>query len=166
MKLISFAIIGAAAFVAACSDSAEDGVDATQTDTANTQVQSGPLPGTVDYFNVVVGDRVFFETDRHDLNTEAQFILSKQAQWFSENPGTTAVIEGHADERGTREYNLALGARRANSVRSFLISNGVDGNRLRAVSFGKERPIAVGSDGNSWSQNRRGTTVVAGAPTS
>ena len=78
----------------------------------------------------------------------------------------TAMIEGHADERGTREYNLALGARRANSVRAYLISQGVDGSRLRAVSFGKERPVALGSDPQAWSQNRRGVTVVAGAPTS
>ncbi len=93
-------------------------------------------------------------------------MLSKQAQWFAANPGATAVIEGHADERGTREYNLALGARRANSARAFLISQGTDGSRLRTVSFGKERPVALGSDEQAWSQNRRGVTVVAGAPTS
>ena len=109
---------------------------------------------------------MFFDTDRHDLSTEAQFILSKQAQWFAENPGVTAVIEGHADERGTREYNLALGARRANAARSFLISNGVDASRLRSVSFGKERPAALGSDENSWAQNRRAVAVVEGAPSS
>ena len=121
---------------------------------------------TVEYFNVVVGDRVFFETNRHELTSEAQFVLSKQAQWFAANPGTTAVIEGHADERGTREYNLALGARRANSARAFLIGQGVDGGRLHAVSFGKERPVALGSTGQAWSQNRRSVTAVTGAPTS
>jgi len=114
----------------------------------------------------VVGDRVFFDTDRHDLSTEAQYVLQKQAQWFQANPGTTAVIEGHADERGTREYNLALGARRANSALAFLISQGVEAGRLRAVSYGKERPAAVGSDESAWAQNRRAVTVVAGAPSS
>lgn len=164
MKTITIALIGAAALLAACSSSDDENLDAS----ANAAVveQTGPAPNTVEYFNVVVGDRVFFDTDRHDLSTEAQFILSKQAQWFAENPGATAVIEGHADERGTREYNLALGARRANAARSFLISNGVDSSRLRSVSYGKERPAALGSDENSWSQNRRAVTVVAGAPTS
>ncbi len=165
MKTITIAIIGAAALLTACSSSDDENVDAAATNSAST-IQTGPAPNTVEYFNVVVGDRVFFDTDRHDLSTEAQFILSKQAQWFAENPGVTAVIEGHADERGTREYNLALGARRANAARSFLISNGVDASRLRSVSFGKERPAALGSDANSWAQNRRAVAVVAGAPSS
>ncbi|MDH3666651.1 MAG: peptidoglycan-associated lipoprotein Pal [Paracoccaceae bacterium] len=165
MKTITIAIIGAAALLAACSSSDDENVDAAATNSAST-IQTGPAPNTVEYFNVVVGDRVFFDTDRHDLSTEAQFILSKQAQWFAENPGVTAVIEGHADERGTREYNLALGARRANAARSFLISNGVDASRLRSVSFGKERPAALGSDENSWAQNRRAVAVVEGAPSS
>jgi len=121
---------------------------------------------TVEYFNVVVGDRVFFDTARHELTPEAQQVLSKQAQWFAANAGTTAVIEGHADERGTREYNLALGARRSNSVRAFLASQGVESSRLRSISYGKERPVGLGSDPQSWAQNRRSVTVIAGAPTS
>ena len=160
MRLITMAILGAAAMLAACSDS-DSAVDPSATNGADAQATN-----TVEYFNVVVGDRVFFETDSHNLTTEAQHVLSKQAQWFAANPGTTAMIEGHADERGTREYNLALGARRANSTRAFLISQGVDGGRLRTVSFGKERPVALGSDQSAWSQNRRGVSVVTGAPTS
>ena len=162
MRLLTIAILGAAALLAACSetDSALDPSAAAGTG------DSAQATNTVEYFNVVVGDRVFFDTDQHELTSEAQYVLSKQAQWFAANPSATAVIEGHADERGTREYNLALGARRANSARAFLISQGVDGSRLRTVSYGKERPVALGSDAQAWSQNRRGVTAVSGAPTS
>ncbi len=158
MRLLTIAILGAAALLSACSET-----DSAVDPSATTGAQA---TNTVEYFNVVVGDRVFFDTDRHELTSEAQYVLSKQAQWFAANPGATAVIEGHADERGTREYNLALGARRANSARAFLISQGVEGSRLRTVSYGKERPVALGSTQQAWSQNRRGVTVVAGAPTS
>ena len=162
MKTITIAIFAAAALLAACSDS-DTAVDPSATAGTNAGAQA---TNTVEYFNVVVGDRVFFDTDRHELTPEAQYVLSKQAQWFAANPDATAVIEGHADERGTREYNLALGARRANSTRAYLISQGVDGSRLRTVSYGKERPVALGSDSQAWSQNRRAMTAVAGAPTS
>ncbi|MEM7506796.1 MAG: peptidoglycan-associated lipoprotein Pal [Pseudomonadota bacterium] len=164
MILKKIALIGAALLLAACSSDPEAGPDAGVTGGGSTA--GGPAPNTLAYFNQVVGDRVFFDTDRHDLNSSAQATLSGQAQWLNSNPGTTAVIEGHADERGTRQYNLALGARRANSVYNYLISQGVEANRLRTVSYGKERPIALGSDPNSWSQNRRGMTVVTGAPSS
>ena len=169
MKRLTMALIGAFALVAGCSDDMpEEGMETSATAGAGTGVEQAglPAPGTVEYFNVVVGDRVFFATDRHDLSPEAQQTLVKQAQWFAANPGTTAVIEGHADERGTREYNLALGARRANSVRDFLVGQGVDPGRLRTVSYGKERPVALCSDESCWSQNRRAVTVVSGAPTS
>jgi len=162
MRLITIAALGAAALLAACSDS-DSAIDPSATGGA---ADGARAANTVEYFNVVVGDRVFFGTDRHELTPEAQLVLSKQAQWFDANPGTTAVIEGHADERGTREYNLALGARRSNSVRAFLVSQGVEGGRLRTVSYGKERPVGLGSDPQAWSQNRRGVTVIAGAPTS
>ena len=164
MRLLTIAILGAAALLAACSGTDSD-VDPSAAAGTNTG-QEGPAPNSVEYFNVVVGDRVFFETDQHDLTSDGQYVLSKQAQWFAANPGATAVIEGHADERGTREYNLALGARRANSARAFLISQGVEASRLRAVSYGKERPVALGSTEQAWAQNRRGMTVVTGAPTS
>jgi len=162
MRPLTIAILGAAALLAACSET-DSAVDPSATAGAGNGTQA---IDTVEYFNVVVGDRVFFDTDRHELSAEAQYVLSKQAQWFAANPGATAIVEGHADERGTREYNLALGARRANSARAFLISQGIDGNRLRTVSYGKERPVALGSDAQAWSQNRRGVTIVAGAPTS
>jgi peptidoglycan-associated lipoprotein len=162
MRKLTFAILGATAILAACSSS-DSAVDPSATTGTGAGEQA---TNTVEYFNVVVGDRVFFNTDEFNLSGEAQFVLSKQAQWFADNPGTTATIEGHADERGTREYNLALGARRSDSARSFLISHGVDGSRLRAITYGKERPVALGSDEQAWSQNRRSVTVVIGAPTS
>ena len=114
----------------------------------------------------MVGDRVFFGTDEYTLDAEDQATLRRQAEWLQTNPGTRATVEGHTDERGTREYNLALGARRANSAREFLISQGVSPARLQAVSYGKERPIALCSDESCWSQNRRAVTVVTGSPTS
>ena len=165
MRKLTIAILGVMTLLSACADS-EPAVDPSATSATSGTGVIGPAPNTVEYFNVVVGDRVFFDTDRHDLTSEAQFVLAKQAQWFAANPAATAVIEGHADERGTREYNLALGARRANSARAYLINQGVDAGRLRAVSFGKERPVALGSSEQAWSQNRRSVAVVTGAPTS
>jgi len=166
MRLFTMAILGAAAFLAACSSTKDGATDGSAGAGAGTGVAGQPAPNTIEYFNVVVGDRVFFDTDQYDLTPDAQYTLSKQAEWFAANPAATAVIEGHADERGTREYNLALGARRANSARSYLISQGVDASRLSTVTFGKERPVALGSDEQSWAQNRRAVSVVANAPTS
>ena len=123
-------------------------------------------PRSAEFFNVTVGDRVFFTTDSSSLDAIAREVLTRQAQWLNENPAVTVSIEGHADERGTREYNLALGARRAQAARDFLAAQGVAGDRMRTVSFGKERPVALGSDAASWAQNRRAVSVVAGAPTS
>ncbi|MBY8974876.1 peptidoglycan-associated lipoprotein Pal [Rhodobacteraceae bacterium NNCM2] len=152
----------AAAALAGCS-SDEPEVEASST----TIVESNqPAPNSVEYFRQVVGDRVFFDTDRYDLDATSQSTLSGQAQWLNSNPATNVVIEGHADERGTRAYNLALGARRAASVRNYLVAQGVSADRIRTVSYGKERPIALGSDPSSWAQNRRAVSVVAGAPSS
>ena len=163
MKLLHVAAVVAAFALAGCADDAPPPA----APTGNTGGgASGPAPNTVEYFNQVVGDRVFFATDQHALDNQARSTLTRQAQWLQANPGTNVTIEGHADERGTRQYNLALGARRANSVRSFLASQGVAANRLRAVTFGKERPVALCSNESCWSQNRRGVSVVAGAPTS
>jgi peptidoglycan-associated lipoprotein len=121
---------------------------------------------TAQYFATVVGDRVFFQTDSSALDAIAQDTLGRQAQWLAANAAVTMTIEGHADERGTREYNLALGERRANAVLTFLLGQGVAPNRLRTVSYGKERPEAVCSDESCWSQNRRGVSAIAGAPVS
>lgn len=121
----------------------------------------GTLPGSAEYFRTAVGDTVNFQLDQSTLSSEARGILARQAQWMNANPNFSAVIEGHADEQGTREYNLALGARRASSVQEYLISQGVGAGRLRTVSYGKERPLAVCSTEECFTRNRRGVTVVA-----
>ena len=151
----------AALFLAACSDeppAAEAGAGdggAVAVDTA-----------TVQYFQQTVGDRVFFQTNSSRLTGVGQQTLQRQATWLNENQAVNAVIEGHADERGTREFNLALGARRAEAARAYLVSQGVAAGRLRTISYGKERPESLCSAENCWSQNRRSVSVLAGAPTS
>jgi peptidoglycan-associated lipoprotein len=117
-------------------------------------------PGTQQDFIVNVGDRVFFESDSSELTAQSIATLDKQAQWLQAYGQYTFTIEGHADERGTREYNIALGARRAQTVRDYLASHGVSDQRLRTISYGKERPVAVCNDISCWSQNRRGVTVL------
>jgi peptidoglycan-associated lipoprotein len=117
-------------------------------------------PGSQQDFVVNVGDRVFFESDQTDLSAQARATLDKQAQWLMQYNRYQFTIEGHADERGTREYNIALGARRAQTVRQYLASRGVEANRMRTISYGKERPVAVCNDISCWSQNRRAVTVL------
>jgi peptidoglycan-associated lipoprotein len=118
------------------------------------------LPGSQQDFVVNVGDRVFFETDQTDLTPQGRAMLDKQAQWLAQYNRYSFTIEGHADERGTREYNIALGAKRAQSVREYLIARGIDASRMRTISYGKERPVAVCDDISCWSQNRRAVTVL------
>ena len=117
-------------------------------------------PGSQQDFVVNVGDRVFFESDQTDLTPQAIATLEKQVQWLQAYPRYTFTIEGHADERGTREYNIALGARRAQSVRTYMQAHGIDPSRMRTISYGKERPVAVCNDISCWSQNRRAVTVL------
>lgn len=120
----------------------------------------GPAPGTQADLVVNVGDRVFFGSDRYDLSAEARSVLDAQASWLAQYPNLNVTVEGHADERGTREYNLALGDRRANSVKSYLVALGVDPRRINVVSYGKERPAVPGVNESAWAQNRRGVTKV------
>lgn len=119
-----------------------------------------PVPGTQRDFAVNVGDIVYFSTDSTDLTPDAQQTLQKQSQWLRQYPQFTITIEGHADERGTREYNIGLGQKRATTVRSFLAQNGINASRIRTISYGKERPVAVCDDISCWSQNRRAQTVL------
>jgi peptidoglycan-associated lipoprotein len=119
-----------------------------------------PAPGSQQDFVVNVGDRVFFENDSSELTPQSVATLEKQAQWLQIYNQYTFTIEGHADERGTREYNIALGARRAQTVRDYLASRGVQAQRMRTISYGKERPVAVCNDISCWSQNRRAVTVL------
>lgn len=119
-------------------------------------------PGSQQDFVVNVGDRIFFETDSTELTSTAQATLDKQAEWLNRYSRYRFTMEGHADERGTREYNFALGARRAEVAKNYLIARGVAGARIRTVSYGKERPVAVCDDISCWSQNRRAVTVLSG----
>ena len=122
---------------------------------------SAATPGSQQDFVVNVGDRVFFETDSSELTTQSRATLDKQAQWLTNySQYSQFTIEGHADERGTREYNIALGARRAQAVRDYLVSRGIQAQRMRTISYGKERPVAVCNDISCWSQNRRAVTVL------
>jgi len=120
-------------------------------------------PGSPQDFTVNVGDRIFFVVDSSSISSEAAQTLDRQAQWLARYPNYSITVEGHADERGTREYNIALGARRAQSVRAYLASRGIDPSRMRTISYGKERPVAVCNDISCWSQNRRAVTVLNGA---
>jgi peptidoglycan-associated lipoprotein len=124
--------------------------------------QQGPVPGSqADFVQYTRGqDTVYFDTDRYNIDAEDTAALATQAQWLQRYPGKRATIEGHCDERGTREYNLALGERRANAAKTYLASLGVDASRLNTVSYGKERPVALGSDEASWAKNRRAVTVT------
>ncbi|OYX92449.1 MAG: peptidoglycan-associated lipoprotein [Novosphingobium sp. 35-62-5] len=122
---------------------------------------SGPVPGSqADFMASVMSDTVLFDLDRYNIDASDQGILQSQAQWLSRYPNKSVTIEGHADERGTRDYNLALGERRANAAKNYLVSLGIEPGRVMVVSYGKERPIALGSDEESWARNRRAVTVT------
>ncbi|MGB0719228.1 MAG: peptidoglycan-associated lipoprotein Pal [Bdellovibrionales bacterium] len=118
------------------------------------------VPGSQEDFTVNVGDRIFFGTDRYDISSEARYTLEKQANWLAQYPNLNITVEGHADERGTREYNLALGERRANSVKNYLVALGVDPRRVDTVTYGKERPAVPGANETAWAQNRRGVSKI------
>ncbi|AEQ52457.1 peptidoglycan-associated lipoprotein Pal [Pelagibacterium halotolerans] len=142
--------------VAACARTPTTGVGNISGDAAG----GGGAPGSQQEFLVSVGDRVFFETDSSVLTADAQATLNQQSQWLQQYSQYRIVIEGHADERGTREYNIALGARRATAVVNYLVSRGIPQERLSTVSYGKERPVAICNDISCWSQNRRAVTVL------
>ena len=160
-KILSlFAVV---LLVAACGDDPETQVETTPPPT--TAAAAGPAAGSMQDWEVNVPDTVNFGTDRSDLSTQARSILDLQAAWLQQYSAVAISIEGHADERGTREYNLALGDRRASSVRNYLVAQGIDPARITTISYGKERPIAVGSNESAWAQNRRGVSVItSGAP--
>ena len=124
-------------------------------------VGSAALPGSrADFLQNVSADRVYFETDSYSIDAEDRSVLDSQAAWLQRNATVRVTIEGHADERGTREYNLALGDRRANAAKNYLASRGIDSSRMTVISWGKERPVAEGSDESAWAQNRRAVTVL------
>ena len=146
------AIIVAGLTIAACANKPNEGLDG--------MAGAAAVPGSQQDFVVNVGDRVFFESDSSELTPTSRATLDKQAQWLSQYNRYSFTIEGHADERGTREYNIALGARRAQATRDYLAARGVNASRMRTISYGKERPVAVCNDISCWSQNRRAVTVL------
>lgn len=156
--------VAATALLAACAsdptdDTGSDSMGSSQP-AAAPAASSGPAMDSAEYFNQVVGNGVYFALDEYGLNGAAQATLRGQSSWLGQNPSRTVVVEGHCDERGTREYNLGLGERRANAVKDYLVTLGVASSRVRTISYGKERPVCVASDGNCWSRNRRGVSVV------
>jgi peptidoglycan-associated lipoprotein len=176
IRLLDGKLAGAVAallLVAACATGPEDSASTTgsgaaasstspsvSSQSAGTQSSAGPAAGSVEDFVLNVGDRVFFAFDKYNLTPEARRTLERQSAWLKQYPAATVTIEGHCDERGTREYNLALGERRANSVKSYLVALGIDANRISTISYGKERPVALGSNESAWAQNRRGVTTI------
>ena len=158
-RLASFkfvAVLGCFLALAACSKKNTPDLN------AGTGPGAAAVPGSEQDFTVNVGDRVFFAEDKSTLSPEAQETLRRQAQWLNKYNRVTVQVEGHADERGTREYNIALSARRATAAREFLIAQGVAGNRISSIAYGKERPAALCDAEQCWSQNRRAVTVITG----
>ena len=156
-------LIVAGYFLASCAATKTDqGGDLDSASASTSSTSGGEITaGTQEDLIVNVGDRVFFEFDSSELTVDAQATLDAQAAWLMQYPDTNITVEGHADERGTREYNLALGDKRAFSVYSYLAQAGIDTNRMEYVSWGKERPEVIGSDETAYSQNRRGVTLVS-----
>jgi peptidoglycan-associated lipoprotein len=164
MNLRSLSVLAAAVLLlAACKQSPDTSANtsgATNSTGMTAGSQSTATKGSREDFIQNVGDRVYFDFDRSDIKPEGQQILQRQATWLMQYPNVTVTVEGHCDERGTREYNLALGNRRANAVKSALVAAGVPANRVQTISYGKDRPVVVGSNEQAWAQNRVGITVI------
>lgn len=154
MKL-KFLGIASIALLAACSNS-----DSSNSSGTGMGGAGNIRPGSQEDLVANVGDRVFFDFDRSNIRADQRPVLERQAQWMGRHPQVQVLVEGHTDERGTREYNLALGQRRANATRDALVAGGVNGSRISTISFGKDQPAALGSDESAWAQNRRAVTVV------
>jgi peptidoglycan-associated lipoprotein len=152
------AALGAALAISACAKTpvADNG------QLAGLNTGAPAAPGSLQDFAVNVGDRVFFDSDSSDLSQTSQATLAKQARWLQQYARYTVIIEGHADERGTREYNFALGARRAETTKDYLVARGIPASRIRTISYGKERPVVTCNNESCWSQNRRAVTVLTG----
>jgi peptidoglycan-associated lipoprotein len=165
---LKLAAVSAALALAACSSNKPPPVDNTpppaQQETQAPVQSSNIVPGSAEDLRVNVGDTVHFDYDRYEILGADRAVLQRQASWLANYPSVRVTIEGHCDERGTREYNLALGARRANAVKEYLVSLGVSSGRLETISYGKERPMCTESNESCYAQNRRGvTTITAGA---
>lgn len=163
MRFALLPVAAAALLLAACEDTKPTSGTAVvpTTNTTTPPAATGIKPGSAEDFRVNVGDRVFFAYDKFDLSADARRTLERQAAWLKQYASVRLTVEGHADERGTREYNLALGERRANAAKDYLVALGVPAARLTTVSYGKERPAVLGSNEAAWSQNRRSVSVPA-----
>jgi peptidoglycan-associated lipoprotein len=164
-RIALFAAVATAAALSACASKPPPAAPAPETRApVQPEAPRGPVPGSVEDFRVTVGDRVFFGLDRSDLTPEARAVLERQAQWLQRYQSVQVLVAGNCDERGTREYNLALGARRAAAARDYLVSLGVSSGRIQTVSYGKERPLDARSNEEAWSVNRNShTQIVSGA---
>ena len=156
-----FAIMLLTSFLAACATAPTAPTETSSSSASQSDVVGGIYVGTdtVEMLAIDVPDRVFFAYDSYSLAASAQATLNKQAKWLKANPSVAIAVEGHADERGTREYNLALGDRRASSVKDYLMSQGIGSNRISTISYGKERPVKSGSNDTAWAQNRRSVSL-------
>ena len=167
-RTLKFACVSAALILGACThkqeavNTAPPPAPPPQAAPAPAPVTSRILPGSAEDFRVNVGDTVHFGYNEYNIEDSDKALLGRQAQWLARYPAVRVTVEGHCDERGTREYNLALGARRANAVKEYLVSQGVSTARVETVSYGKERPICTESNEACWTQNRRGVTLVTG----
>jgi peptidoglycan-associated lipoprotein len=160
MRFQALTLLAAVSLLAACSTAPDTSATAGGTGSAAAAPTSGIRAGSQQDLAATAGDRVYFAYDKSDIAPEARAILSKQADWLKKNANVTVTVEGHCDERGTREYNLALGERRVTAVKNVLVALGIPANRVSTISYGKERPAVVGSTEAAWAQNRRGVTVV------
>ena len=177
MRFKILGLFAALALVTACETAPEESASGSGTGASSSTTTAAPAksdtrssvakkvgeqPGSDGDFVVNVGDRIFFDLDKYSLSSEARGTLERQAAWLKKYSAVTIAVEGHCDERGTREYNLALGERRANSVKDYLVALGISPGRINTISYGKERPVALGSSEAAWSQNRRGVSKVSG----
>jgi peptidoglycan-associated lipoprotein len=160
MNLRPLSLIAGLLLLAACSQNPSTNANTGGTGAGTGTTQSSIVPGSKEDFAQNVGDRVFFDTDKSSIKPEGQQTLQRQAEWLKRYPNVTVTVEGHCDDRGTREYNLALGERRATAVSRALVALGIQPNRVKTISYGKERPAVLGDNEAAWAQNRRGVTVI------
>ena len=169
MRIKILSVLAAVALLGACETATEESAKTSgggaSTTPAKTMAKpmmkkTGIMAGSQQDLVVNVGDRVFFDYDKFNVRPDQRSVLDKQVAWMKANPSVTVVVEGHCDERGTREYNLGLGQRRADAVKKYLVALGVSENRIATISYGKERPVAMGSNDEAWAQNRRGVTHI------
>ena len=166
IRAVTVSLLASSLALAGCASTPKDLPPPPQPSTSTStpsgaSAPAGPVAGSqADFVASVVSDTILFDTDRYNVDVEDQAALQSQAQWLGRYPGKSVTIAGHCDERGTRDYNIALGERRANAAKNYMISLGIDASRITTVSYGKERPIALGSDEDSWARNRRAVTVT------